>query len=113
MPVRAADGIGVIAFAQLGMEQVFLERPPGPGYRAFHVEDDLVQIDDPGRNQGPQRELARCRVTPGASNQPRALDIIAIELGQPVDRLALLFQRGVVVAIPFLVGFRIAQPEIR
>ena len=35
MPVRGPQRIGVVALAQLGMKQVFLQAPPGTGDGAF------------------------------------------------------------------------------
>ena len=64
------------------------------------------------RDQRPQRVLPGRRIAAGARNQPRALDLVAVEFGQAIDRLFLHLDRRMGLAIPFFVFRRVAQPEI-
>ena len=51
-------------------------------------------------------------VAAGAGDQPRGADLVAVELGQAVDRLGLQVERVVRVAVPVLVDRRVAQAEV-
>ena len=49
---------------------------------------------------------------PGAGHQPGGADLVAVELGQAVDRLGLQVERAVRVAVPVRVDRRVAQAEV-
>ena len=59
------------------MKQVFLQRPPRAGDRGLQVDDDLVQVDHPRRDQrdaartGRWRRCSRCRRPAGAARSRR------------------------------------------
>ena len=113
MPVAPALGIARDILGPLGKEHVLLQRPPCPGNPVLEVADDVIEVDQPLRDQRAQRELHGRRVAARPRDQPRPADLLAIELGQAIDRLGLQFGRGMGRAIPFFVFRRIAQPEIR
>ena len=73
MPVRAARRIGVKALGQLGMQQVFLQAAPRARDAAFQIEDDLVEIDHPGRDQRAQKycPVAALQPVPATSRAAR------------------------------------------
>ena len=85
---------------------------PAPGDAGGEVDDDVVGVDHPGLQQRQDAVDAGRRVAAGARHQPRGADLVAVELGQPVDRLGLQVERQVRVAVPVLVDRRVAQPEV-
>jgi len=101
------------AARQLGMQQVLLQAAPRTRDARLQVDHDLVDIDHPGLDQRADGELPRGGIAPRARHQPRLRDLVPVELGQPIDRLGLQVRRRMGLAIPPLIGGRIAQPEIR
>ena len=106
------DVVGVIALGDLGVQHPLLGRAPGAGDAGGEVDDDLVRVDHPGPEQRQDAVDAGRRVAAGARHQPRGADRVAVELGQPVDRLGLQVERQVRMAVPVLVDRRVAQPEV-
>src|SRR6056297_994112 len=100
MAMRAADGIGVIPLAQLGVQEIFLEAAPGARHSAFEIKNDIVKINHPRRDKRPERVLAGGRVTAGPGHKTRMTDFVAVKLGQPINRLLLTLQRGMCPTIP-------------
>ncbi len=112
MPVLATLGIAEYIGLAFGEKHVLLERTPRPRDAVLQIADDLVEVDQPTFDQGPQRVLHGRGVAAGAGHQPRFADIVAVELGQAIYGLFLQIGRHMDRAIPFLVGRRIAQAEI-
>ena len=63
-------------------------------------------------NSGMSGKLRAGRVAAGIGDEPRRLDLAAVDLGQAVDRLPLQLRRMVLVAVPARIGRRIGEPEI-
>ena len=55
-------------------------------------------------SSGVSGKLRAAGVAAGIGDQPRLLDLVAIDLDQAVDRLALQLRRVVLVAVPFRIG---------
>mmetsp|Transcript_35944 Transcript_35944/g.46565 ORF Transcript_35944/g.46565 Transcript_35944/m.46565 type:complete len:215 (+) Transcript_35944:635-1279(+) len=112
MPVRTADCISMITFAQLRVQQVLFQGPPCAGYCTFQVENDLIKINHFRFNQRTQRKLSRRCITAGPGHNPRGFDLFPVKLGQAIHRLFLNLERIMLPAIPFGVFFRVSQTEI-
>ena len=76
------------------------------------VDDQAVRLDQPGIDQGLQREDRRSRVAARGRDRLRAADRLAIELGNAVDELAEQLRRLVRMAVPALVGRGVVEPEV-
>ena len=61
--------------------------------------------------QRDQRKLRAGRVAAGIGDEMRAGDVVAIDLGEAVDRLPLQLRRVVLVAVPARVGVG-REPEV-
>ena len=94
------------------MQEVLLKRTPRSRHRAFQIKDYVIEIDHTFLDKRAKRELPRGRVAPRASHKPRRLYFLPVEFGQTVDRLLLLLQRRVFVAVPFRILFGIAKSEV-
>ncbi len=110
--VRATKRIGVIAFREFRMQQVFLQGTARTGDTTFQIHDDLIKINHPSFNQGTQSELSGRGVTAGAGHQTGVFDLIAVKFRQAVNSLFLDLHRGMFIAIPGSISFRITQAEI-
>jgi hypothetical protein len=71
-----------------------------------------VRIDELGFEKRNHRQLGAGGVAAGIGNQPRALDLVSIHLGEAVHRLALQIGRGMGVTVPACIGCGIAQAKI-
>ncbi len=58
---------------KLGMQQVFLQRAPCPGNAGLEVDQDVVKVNHPRRNQRPQGILAGGGIAAGAGHKTRRL----------------------------------------
>ena len=112
MAVLAALTIAKDVGLPLGKQHVFLERPPGPGNPVLQVADDVVEVDQPALDQRAQRELHGRGVAAGPGDQPRGANVVAVELGQAVNRLFLQIDRDMGGAVPFFISRRVAEAEI-
>ena len=112
VPVRTAHGIGMAPLRQFGMKQIFFQGPSCTTDTGLEVNDDVIQIDHPVGNQRPERILPGRGVTTRPGHQPRIADIVAVEFGQPVNRLGLTFERIMLATIPPGVNLGVPQPEI-
>ena len=79
---------------------------PAAGHAALAVDDDAGQLDQPVRHQRGEAEDRRLRVAAGVGDELRAVDVVAVQLRQPVNRVGEI--RGVVVRllVPLLVNVR-------
>ncbi len=85
----AADAVGMEALGDLREQHLLLRRPARPGHAGLGVDHDLVGVDGLGAQQWNKRELRAARVAAGIGHQLRPLDLLPIDLDQPVDRLLL------------------------
>src|SRR5713226_3817035 len=86
------------------------ELPLIPLLAAKAIDPD--EIDRLCRQERDQRELGAGRVAAGIGDEMGAPDLVAIDLGEPVDRLPLQIGRMVLMAIPAGVGRRIGEPKV-
>ena len=100
VPVRG-DLVGDDVLA--GHRQVggLVERPPGAGDALLGVDHDVG--DQPGAGERREREQRRGRVAARVGDDRGAGDLLAVQLGQPVDGLAEQL-RARVLAVPALVA---------
>ncbi len=63
-------------------------------------------------NERAEGEGGRCRVATWGGNEAGASQLVPVQLGQPVDRLADESRTGVRKAVPLLVQRRIPEPEV-
>ena len=90
-----------------------LPSPPArPGHAGLGVDHDLVRLDRLGLQQRHQRKLRAGRVAAGIGDEPRLLDLVAVNLDQAIDRLLLQLRRMMLVAVPARIGRGVVQPEI-
>ena len=107
-----ADAIGVEAFRHFGEQHLLLRRPARSGHPGLGVDHDLVRIDGAFAQQRNERELRAGGVAARIGDEPRGSDLVAIDLGQPVDGLRLQLRRMVLVAVPARIGGRIGEPKV-
>ena len=82
---------------------------PGARHARLGVDDDV--LDQPCARQRREREQRRGRIAAGVGDQRGAADLLAVQLGQPVDGLVEQLGR-LVLAVPPLVHRRVAQAEV-
>ena len=63
-------------------------------------------------SSGMSGKLGAGRVAAGIGDQPRLLDLVAVDLDQAVDRLRLQLRRVMLVAVPARIGGGVGEPEI-
>ena len=94
------------------MQRRLLGGAPGAGDSGLGVDHDRVDFDQPGLEQRPERQLRGGRIAAGIGHEIGRRDRGAGMLGEPVDGVALPFDRPVRLAVGPLVQGRIAQPEV-
>src|SRR5215470_760890 len=80
-----ADAIGMEAFRDFSKNHLFTRSPARSGHSGFGVDDDLVRIDRFGLEKRNERQFGGRGVAAGIGDKPRLLDLIAVNLGEPVD----------------------------
>ena len=98
--------------ACLAEQRALLQPPSRPGDAGFRVDDDVIDVDQLCLRERHEREQRRSRIAARAGHQPRRPDLLAIELGQPVDRFLLQLRRAVRVAVPLRVDVHVEQAEV-
>ena len=107
-----ADRIGRQPLARLAEQRVLLEPAACAGDARFRVDDDVVDVDQPGFRKRHQREQRRRRIAAGTGDQPRRGDLLPVKLGEAVHGFALQFERPVLMAVPLRIGVLVTQPEV-
>ena len=105
VPVMA-DAIGVDAFGDFREQHLLLGRPPAPvmpDLASMTISSGSIAL---ARSSGISGKLRAGRVAAGIGDEMRALDLVAIDLDQAVDRLPLQLRRVVLVAVPARVARR-------
>src|SRR5207244_2300249 len=96
-PADVVGGDALVAFGEVGRE---LGGAAGPGHAALAVHDDRAQVDVLARHEGGQAEDGRLGVAAGVGDQVGGGDLVAVNLGQAVDRLGQMGQVVVALAVP-------------
>ena len=107
-----ADVVGRDALVALGVVGGELQRAAGPGNAALRVDDDRLRIDQPGLQQRRQRQNGRRRIAARIGHQLGRRNLLAEQLGQPVDDLAQPLRVGMLLAVPLGVDFGVVQPVV-
>src|SRR2546423_12359904 len=76
------------------------------------VSDNLSGLDQFLAQQRNEREQNARWITAGTGNEPRAGNFVAIDFGQPVDRVSEQIRGGVFVPIKFAVDRGVLNPKI-
>ena len=82
---------------------------PGARHPGLRVDDHV--LDDPGPRQRCERQQRRGRVAARVRDQRGAADVLAVQLGEPVDSLAEELGR-LVLAVPAPVHRGVVQAEV-
>ena len=88
---------------RLPEQHFLLGRPVRSGHTGFGIDHDLVGSIPPARRSGSAQAARSSRSSPDW-REPRFGDVVAIDLGEPVDRLRLQFRRIMLVAVPARIG---------
>ena len=107
-----ADAIGMSALRHFGEQHLLLGGAPCSGHAGLGIDHDLVGVDRLGSQERRDRKLRAARVAARIGDKPRLLDLVAIDLDQSVDRLALQLRCVMFVSVPFRIGRGVGQPEV-
>ena len=103
------DGIGVDVGEHVGVGR----RTAGAGDARQCVDHHARGLDQAGVDERAQRQRRGGDVAARRGNQPGALQLVAVQFGQPEHGLGEQFGLGVLEAVVGRVGGRILQPERR
>ncbi len=94
-----------------GAEQAgVLQRATGAAHAGDRVDDDARRLDRTLAHEGRQGEARRRDVAARRGDQPGALELAAVQLGQPVDRLGEQLRLVVLEPVPAGVQAGVLQP---
>ena len=86
---------------------------PAPVMPVECVDDDARRLDETGVDERPQRERGGGDVAARRGDEPGALQLVAMQFGQPEHGLGEQVELGVLEAVEGGIGGRILQPERR
>ncbi|GBH14720.1 hypothetical protein KPSA3_00614 [Pseudomonas syringae pv. actinidiae] len=105
-------GIGLEAFVGLRIQRTNAQTTPGTADAGFAVGNQASVIGNACFKQWQETQLGSRWVAARHSNEPRVLDLLAIDFRQPVNRILQQFRRPMRLAVPLGPLDRVLQTEV-
>src|SRR5258708_23644067 len=108
----AADVVRPEIVGRLRQQESDCGLAPGTGGSRLAIGDEVFGVDDTGLDEGYEAQLDRRRIAAGIADDARATDLVAVELGQSVDRFGEKIGTRVRHLVPLLEHRDIADAKV-